>query len=54
MEIIFHTNSWYFKLCSELMHHFREIFNVTFGVPNFVADGEIHATCLASILPDNS
>ena len=32
----------------------REIFNVTLGVPNFVADGEIHATCLASNLPDNS
>ena len=41
-------------LCSELIHHFCEIFNVTFGEPNLVTDGEIHATCLASILPDNS
>ena len=24
--------------------HFREILNVTLGVPNLVADGEIHAT----------
>ena len=30
-------------LCSELIHYFREIFNVTLGVPNLPADGEIHA-----------
>ena len=41
-------------LCSELIYHFREIFNVTLSVPNLVGDGEIHATCLASNLPDNS
>ena len=41
-------------LCSELIHHFREIFNVTLGVPNLVGDGEIHATCLASNLLNNS
>ena len=43
-----------YTICSELIHHFREIFNVTLGVPNLVGDGEIHATCLASNLPDNS
>ena len=31
-------------LCSELIYHFREIFNVTPSVPNLVGDGEIHAT----------
>ena len=41
-------------LCSELIHHFHEIFNVTFRVPNLVGDGGIHATCLASIFPDNT
>ena len=41
-------------LCSELIHHFRELFNVRLGVPNLVADGKIYATCLASNLPDNS
>ena len=41
-------------LCSELIHHFLEIFNVTLGVPNLVADGEIHANCLTSSLPDSS
>ena len=48
-------------LCSELMHHFGEIFDVTLGVPNatkesffLAADGEIHVSCLAFSLPDNS
>ena len=41
-------------LCSELIHHFRELFNVRLGMPNLVADGEIHATCLVSNLRDNS
>ena len=41
-------------LSSELIYYFREIFNVTIGVSNLVADGEIHATFLASNLPDNS
>ena len=41
-------------LCFEPIHYFREIFNVTLGVPNLVADREIHATCLASNLPENS
>ena len=44
-----------YNLCSELIHHFREIFaNVILGVSNSVEDGEIHATCLASHLPNNS
>ena len=56
MEIIFHkiVGILSYILCSELIHHFHEIFNVTLGVPNLVADGEIHATCLASNLPENS
>ena len=37
-------------LCSELIHHFREIFKVTIGVSNLVADEEIHATCAAAIM----
>ena len=41
-------------LCFELIHHFREIFNATLGVPKLVADGEIQSTCLASNLSDNS
>ena len=41
-------------LCSQLNHHFLEIFNVTLGVHDLVSDGEIHATYLASNLPDNS
>ena len=41
-------------LCSELIHHFHEILNVILGAPNLVADGEIHATCLASNFSDNS
>ena len=47
-------------LCSDRIYHFREIFNVTFGVPNtmeafFLAvEGEIYAICLASNLPNNS
>ena len=42
------------------MRHFREIFNVTLDVPNatggssLVVEGGIHATCLASSLPENS
>ena len=54
MEII--GNSPYSKLhfCSELIHHFRERFNVRLGMPNLVANGEIHAKCLSSNLPDNS
>ena len=38
MEIIFHGIRIYI-LCSELIHYFRETFNVTLGVPNLVADG---------------
>ena len=48
-------------LSSEVIHYFHEIFNVTPGVPNategcffWVANGEIHATCLPFNLPDNS
>ena len=54
VEIIFHdgiVGVLSYILCSELIYHFREI---TLGVPNLVGDGEIHATCLASNLPDNS
>ena len=57
VEIIFHdgiVGILSYILCSELIYHFREIFKVTLGVPNLVGDGEIHATCLASNLPDNS
>ena len=63
MEIIFHkiVGILSYILCSELIHHFHEIFNVTLCVLNategcffFVADGEIHATRLAFNLPDYS
>ena len=53
MEIIFHGIRINI-LCSELIHYFRETFNVTLGVANLVADGQINATCLASNLLDNS
>ena len=46
MEVIFHEQSVFLVillaiLCSELIHHFCEIFNVKLGVPNLVTDGEI-------------
>ena len=41
-------------LCSKLIHHFCELFNVRLGMPNLVVDGETHATFLAANLPDNS
>ena len=41
-------------LCSELIYHFCEVFNVTLSVHSLVGDGEIHTTCLASNLPDIS
>ena len=44
VEIIFHdgiVGILSYILCSELIYHFREIFKVTLGVPNLVADGEM-------------